>query len=323
MKKLTKFFNIYIVFMLVLFIIIYISSIQAKYTSSSIIANNINLTILSRKYNLIFDANAGIFDDGKSSKSIAVYTLDDVPTPSLQNCTFIGWYAEKEPFSQIKITNDNINKYENNTIYAHWSCEWNVTINSNGGKLYVKDSSIIPGASEKNPILSENPKFKVRYYDGAYNNLLITAEKEGYQFTGIFDEQSGGNQVWNADGPSNNNGIYYAYKGGSRGAVWINNSKVKDSTFVFYPQWKANTYYIEYNANASDVSGTTEKSEHIYDVKKTLNPNSFKRNGYIFMGWNTKSDGTGTFYEDREEVENLTIENNAIVNLYAQWGLND
>lgn len=47
---------------------------------------------------------------------------------------------------------------------------------------------------------------------------------------------------------------------------------------------------------------------------KNLIANKFTRTGYTFVGWNTKADGTGTSYSDKQSItptENLT--------LYAQW----
>ena len=50
-----------------------------------------------------------------------------------------------------------------------------------------------------------------------------------------------------------------------------------------------------------------------------MSKNSFKRTGYTFVGWNTKADGSGTAYEDRASVMNLTSKNGGKITLYAQW----
>ena len=46
----------------------------------------------------------------------------------------------------------------------------------------------------------------------------------------------------------------------------------------------------------------------------TLNENIFVRDGFVFDGWNTEADGTGTYYADGATVKLL-----ADLNLYAQW----
>ena len=46
-----------------------------------------------------------------------------------------------------------------------------------------------------------------------------------------------------------------------------------------------------------------------------LRANSFTREEYTFLGWNTKSDGTGINYTDQQELENIGED----LNLYAIW----
>ena len=80
-----------------------------------------------------------------------------------------------------------------------------------------------------------------------------------------------------------------------------------------------NTYKVRYNANAGDATGTMTDSDHVYDVAKNLNSNAFSRPGYVFDGWNTEANGSGTNYTDAQSVMNLTTQDNAVVNLYAKW----
>ena len=80
-----------------------------------------------------------------------------------------------------------------------------------------------------------------------------------------------------------------------------------------------NAYKVRYNANAGDATGTMTDSDHVYDVAKNLNSNAFSRPGYVFDGWNTEANGSGTNYTDAQSVMNLTTQNNAVVNLYAKW----
>lgn len=90
----------------------------------------------------------------------------------------------------------------------------------------------------------------------------------------------------------------------------------------------ANRYYINYCAN--EGFGRMGKSAHMYNnigvyegqnvtPQTTLSLNTYRRTGYVFMGWNTLADGSGVFYEDGAEILNLTAEEGASVSLYAQW----
>ena len=49
----------------------------------------------------------------------------------------------------------------------------------------------------------------------------------------------------------------------------------------------------------------------------TLKANAYYRTNYIFTGWNTKADGSGSFYADREFINIYNF--GQTVTLYAQW----
>lgn len=71
-----------------------------------------------------------------------------------------------------------------------------------------------------------------------------------------------------------------------------------------------NTVSFDANGGTGSMSSMTfGKGE-----TKTLTANTFTRTGYTFTGWNTKADGTGISYTNKQSItptENLT--------LYAQW----
>jgi uncharacterized repeat protein (TIGR02543 family) len=76
------------------------------------------------------------------------------------------------------------------------------------------------------------------------------------------------------------------------------------------------TYLVSYNANSA-TSGTVPADQtKTQDIGLTLATNSgtLTRTGYIFSGWNTSADGTGTTY-----VAGGTYTANAAVTLYAKW----
>lgn len=101
----------------------------------------------------------------------------------------------------------------------------------------------------------------------------------------------------------------------------------------FYARWEPIKYYVAYNANGgtnfsheageytqNKTSGTMEKSTFYFDTAGTLRANAYAREGYVFAGWNTKADGTGTAYPNSyNNVLNWTDEDKATITLYAQW----
>lgn len=82
----------------------------------------------------------------------------------------------------------------------------------------------------------------------------------------------------------------------------------------------ANVYTVKFNANASSgVSGKMEDQDMVYGEPQNLFANKFKRADADFTGWNTKKNGSGTAYKDRQRVQNLITKDGGTVTLYAQW----
>ena len=63
--------------------------------------------------------------------------------------------------------------------------------------------------------------------------------------------------------------------------------------------------------------------EGMYGLKYTksykLKANEFEREGYKFVGWNTKKNGSGTSYSEKESIKKLSSELYGLKRLYAQW----
>lgn len=76
-------------------------------------------------------------------------------------------------------------------------------------------------------------------------------------------------------------------------------------------------YNVKFNANGG--SGTMENQRFMFDEEKKLSENAFTKTNYNFLGWNTSSDASGTWYMAENKVKNLSSTNLATVNLYAQW----
>lgn len=76
--------------------------------------------------------------------------------------------------------------------------------------------------------------------------------------------------------------------------------------FTLHAMWVANGYHVTFEGNGAD-SGTMSDEAFTYDDNaKSLTANSFARNGYRFVGWNTKVDGSGQSYSDAQAVKNLS-----------------
>lgn len=124
------------------------------------------------------------------------------------------------------------------------------------------------------------------YYDSV---VTLTAKaKTGYTFN-----------KWSNDNTSN-----------------IINVTIKDDT-TLEALYTANKYTIVFNANGG--TGTMDSMEVSYDETVELSPNTFNRNNYKFVEWNTKDDGSGISYADKASVNNLSNEDGDTITLYAIW----
>lgn len=72
-------------------------------------------------------------------------------------------------------------------------------------------------------------------------------------------------------------------------------------------------YTVTFDANGGE--GAMEPQTFIQGVDTTLTLNTFTREGYQFIGWNTAADGSGVDYADGASLIALT----GNITLYAQW----
>lgn len=168
------------------------------------------------------------------------------------------------------------------TLYAQWNpITYKIVFNGNGHT----------GGSTAEMAMT---------YDVAANLTENGFRKTGYVFTG-----------WNTE--PDGSGTRYT----NRQSV-INLTSTEGAVINLYAQWRPITYTIRFNGNGA-TRGTMAAMEMVYNQAKNLTPNGFTRPSYNFLGWNTRADGTGTSYADKQSVRNLTTEDGATVYLYAQW----
>ena len=200
--------------------------------------------------------------------------------------TFLGWYRDAactQPVETIKT-----GTYGNLMLYAKWrGPQYTVSYDGNGAESGKEADTYHEYIIGKTPLSLGNGFYKKGYHvDAWYRNARCSGKKyvAGYQK----------NDLSSSDGDN----------------------------VTLYAHWVKNTYYVSYNGNGA-TGGNTSPSKFTYDQAAKLKNNGFRRTGYIFTGWNTKADGSGTMYSQVKlsllRVKNLTEENNATVTLYAQW----
>ena len=261
------------------------------YKSSTITSAANCVAPTTTTYTATFYANGGTFSDGSTTWSKTIYSgarnyfsQMGIPTLTLSGCTADGWYmtnASGTVYRQYFDTGDATK------FYAHWSCS------SSGGET---------GGGETPTPTTYTVKYDANGGSGAPSNQTkkqgesltistVKPTKTGYTFTS-----------WN----TKKDGTGTKYDIGALYTV--------DAELTLYAQYKENTvtYTIKYDANGGENAPkeqTKTKGKEL--VLSTTVPT---KEGYIFVNWNTKKDGTGSAYAAGGKYSS-----NANVILYAQY----
>lgn len=84
-------------------------------------------------------------------------------------------------------------------------------------------------------------------------------------------------------------------------------------------KWTPWTAKISYASTNPSAGGSMNLQTVTYETATKLSKNKYYLAGYEFIGWNTKSDGTGTSYTEEADYTWTGTQNNETVTLYAQW----
>ncbi len=149
---------------------------------------------------------------------------------------------------------------------------------------------------------------KAMAYGKEYGNLC-TPSRRGYAFVGWFDSNYKDSPLnYYADTYSDLKNAFgydanllykhyfeYGLKEGRRISQYMSTDKYNtDGNKTIYAGWKNVVYKINYNANGG--TGTMESDNAGFGTNVTIKNNGFSREGYTFVGWTTKSNGTDDGY---------------------------
>lgn len=179
-----------------------------------------------------------------------------------------------------------------------------------------------PGQSVRNLTATENETVNL-YALWKANTYTVTFNGNGAT-SGTMEKQ---NVAYNTPVSLNANTFQreeYTFAGWKTtgGATYANGASITATENVtLNANWVGNGYTVTFNGNGA-TSGSMNDVNLVYGTNATLQDNAFSRTGYTFNGWNTATDGKGTNYEDKVEVNNLTTSDNGMVHLYAMWVAN-
>ena len=222
-------------------------------------------------------------------------------------------YGENRLITQ-EVENRNIKLKDNEFIRVGYTFKgWN-TKSDGSGTSYTNGQEVSLTTDLTLYAIWEVNKYKVKYYSFFNETEEFIKEEE---FT--YDIES---ELMDAyeNTPQGYNFKEWNDKTDGSGTKYLPKQKVKnltdDSEIALYAIYEPIMYKVVFNSN----NGNNETIEQLltYDEEKNLNQNIFIKEGYKFISWNIKEDGSGLTYTDGQRVKNLTT-NDSVINLYAQW----
>jgi uncharacterized repeat protein (TIGR02543 family) len=245
-------------------------------------------------YNIDFDANTG--SGTMATQVIATGVTAAITTNSFTKTGYVfdGWNTAADGTGTLYLDAENYTMGSSSLLlYAQWTLpvalalETGGTLNTYNNILYL---NTLPAANQTVGMVGNGTI-------GASNLLTdpsFTASSDYLLLTGSAAINAGTNAY---------NSLGMDVKGGRR----IDNV-VDKGAFEF-------GYSLEFDANTG--AGTMAAQLIATGVTAAITTNSFTKTGYVFDGWNTAADGTGTLYLD---AESYTMGSSSLL-LYAQWTL--
>ncbi len=238
-------------------------------------------------YTVHYDANGGT---GTMADQAFTYNVGQNLTANnftRQGYTFAGW---------AKTATGNV-AYENGASVNNLTTTANGTVN-----LFAKWNTVdytIQYDTVGGSITSTN---HTTTYNINSTVMMPTASKDGYTLTG-----------WKANSAGNWGPLTY-------NAGEATSGKYGDVSLTAV--WKAVNYSVAFDKNGG-TGAQMSNQNFSYGTSQSLSANAYTRDGFTFRGWALTSTATDPVYIDRESVSNLTTTANAVVTLYAVWGVNN
>lgn len=283
-----------------------------------------------KEYSLTYDVNGGEGQNNTVPFTAGDKIKEDIPQRTEYN--FCGWNTKQDGSGKLYVPNEKINFNNNATLYAQWrkkgytnsektegwcgeNVKWSYDANSKKLTIYTQGNG---NGRMYNQLQRDDVEYSVPWANLTINTIEIT---EGVTYIGN----------------------YAFYRDASTESLILPNSLEEIGECAFYNR-RLNTvtnlqdkvkvgrnafnyvnqeYKITADANGGKFSNNSDKKEYtsIIKIEKQLPENSAKteiqeptREGYKFIGWNTKQDGTGKF------VNNPYLLNTPRdTSLYAIW----
>ena len=194
--------------------------------------------------------------------------------------TQLGWSQDSQATqaqAEVTMVEDGM------TVYAVWVGNPVLTYDTNKPNTWNGQMPSTPA--------SVSVAYNTAAADGSGWQSGDTSKIRGYRFLG-----------WYA-GPQDDSGLY----------DW---NTLLTGNVTVYAHWQRLQANVIYDANGGTGShGTTTGWQYTDATVPSDTSKSFKRDGYVFLGWDTQADGNGTAYKDGSQVPLQDKD----ITLYAQW----
>jgi hypothetical protein len=231
---------------------------------------------------ITFDPNLG--SGTMASQAATSNTVLNANTFTRSGYTFRNWNTQADGLGASYLNNYTYSFAASKTLYAIWSQNYTISYDSN-----TANAGSVP--------ISQG------YYA---SGPTVTIQSNSGSLSKVGNILTGWNSVANGTGTS------YAL-----GQV---NSTFSTNTTLF-AQWSAATYTILYSGNTNTSGSVPSSQSYIYGgsaLTLSNNPSPLAKTNYLFSGWNTAPDGSGTTYASG--ATNTTFTQDTV--LFARWLIN-
>ncbi len=273
-----------------------------------------------KEWNSKADGSGTVYTDKQTVKNLTavrdeVITMYAQWTPNPYQVAFNANNGEGTMANQDFIYDAEQALTENAFTRTGYTFEgWN-TAADGSGTAYADKAKVKNLTAELNGIVNVYAQWKVITYNLTYD-LAGGALAAGDENPASFNIET---PTFTLKEPAKTGYIFDGWTGTDLSEATKNVTIAQGSTGdrTYTANWTPITYQIAFHAN--NGSGTMANQVFTYDVAQALTQNIFTRTGYTYEGWNTKADGSGTPYTDKQELLNLTAENGTVIDVYAQW----
>ena len=296
-------------------------TVDYNYSFSCLIHAKWGETVIT-EYTVSFDANGGTLAVGTEAmvtvnNKLLAFPLD--PTPP-KNCSFLGWYTEKEGGEKVDTAYEFTNESKNVTVYAQYAQEYVITFDSGVGTItesfrlttngrlmglpaptgvpddrtFIAWYTKIDGGRRVNSstVFTEDCTIYARYL--VAGEFLITLDANGGRLVDDDVEEiftTGGGVIGEIPIPIPSRGYgFYGWFTAPAGGEEVTADTKFTNNETIYAQYIMVEFFVSFNANGGKLSEEVLLITEDYKLER-LPYRPFAPKGFRFVGWFTEKEG--------------------------------